>query len=76
MASEKIDRTAPAARIAEKFGGLTPFAKAFDPPKALSTVSRWLESGRIPSKHHDDVLDAAKRAKVKVRPADFFASAK
>lgn len=68
----EIDRSAPAAIIAEKFGGLAEFARSFDPPKAPSTVHRWLESGLIPAKHQADVLDAARRKKIKLRPQDFI----
>lgn len=69
-----IDRSAPANLICDKFGGLTKFANAFDPPKAISTVQRWLEGGLIPSRHQGDTLDAAKRAKVKLRATDFIPS--
>lgn len=69
---DKIDRTKPAAIIAAKFGGLSALAKAFDPPKSPSTCHRWLESGRIPSIHHEATMEAAKRLKVKLSPKDFF----
>jgi len=67
-----IDRTMPASVICERFGGLTKFAQAFDPPKSLSTVQRWLEGGLIPSRHQGDALEAAKRARVKLKATDFI----
>lgn len=70
--SRKVDPDAPAARIADKFGGLSRFARAFDPPKATSTVFRWLETGLIPAQQQAEVLRAAKRAKVRLSAADFI----
>lgn len=83
MASADIDREAPAYRIALKFAEaearegrsvapLSALARAFDPPKAPSTVHRWLVSGDIPTKHHDDTWEAARRLRVKLKPADFL----
>lgn len=65
-------RKMPAVLICERFGGLTRFAQAFDPPKQLSTVQRWLASGYIPARHQRAVLDAAKRAKVNIKASDFI----
>ncbi len=67
---DRIDRNKPAARIAEKFGGLVKLSEALG--KNPSTVHRWLVGGLIPSKHQAAVLDAARRAKVKVRAEDFI----
>lgn len=84
MASADIDRTAPAYRIAVKFAEaetrregrsaapLSALARAYDPPKNASTVHRWLVSGDIPTKHHDDTWKAAARLRVKLKPADFL----
>ena len=70
MATPTIDRTRPAAIIADRFGGLSAFAKALD--KTPSTVHRWLASGLIPSRHQAAVLEAAKRNRVKLRAQDFI----
>lgn len=70
--SERYDRDAPASVICDKFGGLAKMAAAYDPPKAMSTISRWLESGNIPPKHHEDTKEAARRAKVRLGDADFY----
>lgn len=55
----------PAAKIIEKFGGLSALAKALG-HKNSSTVQGWKERGLIPQKKWGAVLEAAKRAKVRV----------
>jgi hypothetical protein len=71
MAKEnQIDRSSPAARIVEKFGGIVAFARKLD--KAPSTCHRWLVSGLIPAKHQSAVLEAAKRERIKLRAEDFI----
>ena len=64
-----IDRGAPPSVIAERFGGLQAFANAIETNK--STVHRWLVRGLIHPRHHQAILEAAAREKVKVKPADF-----
>lgn len=72
MASDKIDRNMPASVIAEKFGGGTELARAMEPPRAPSTVHRWLEGGYIPTRHVDAVKEAAVRKRIKLRDSDFL----
>lgn len=64
----------PAARIIEKFGGLTGLARALG-HRHPSTVQRWKQSGLIPARHQDAVLDAARAAGIELEPGDFFRSA-
>jgi hypothetical protein len=35
-------------------------------------VHRWLVSGDIPTKHHDDTWEAARRLRVRLKPTDFL----
>lgn len=56
--------------IIEKFGGTRKFAAALDLPP--STVQSWKDTGRIPSKHQQAVLDRARENNVELSPADFF----
>ena len=65
----KIDREAPAWRIAMLWGSNSAFARALG--KTHSTTQRWLESGDIPPDEHETVIAAAKRDNKKLRPADF-----
>lgn len=62
-----------AARIVAKFGGLTATSKALG-HKNPTTVQGWVERGYIPSRRHDELLAAAKRSNVDLKPEDFFAS--
>ena len=55
-----IDRGAPAAIIAEKFGGLSRFSAAIG--KAPSTVHRWLVKGHIDGAYHGEIMAAAQLA--------------
>lgn len=66
----RINREMPAAKIAEKFGGIVAFATALG--KAPSTCHRWLVSGLIPAKHQSAVLAAARRYKIKMKADDFI----
>jgi DNA-binding transcriptional regulator YdaS (Cro superfamily) len=65
----KIDRDAPAWRIASLWGSPSKFARAIG--KTPSTVQRWLESGIIPAEHHPAIAEAARRDRKGLRPADF-----
>lgn len=68
---ETQDQT-PAARIAEKFGGIAAWARAYEPEKPLTTVQRWVTGGFVPARHMDDTLAAAKRVRVKLSSKDFL----
>jgi type I pantothenate kinase len=52
-----IDRGAPAAIIADKFGGLSRFSAAIG--KSPSTVHRWLVKGHIDGAYHNEIMTAA-----------------
>jgi type I pantothenate kinase len=52
-----IDRGAPAAIVAAKFGGLTRFSAAIGKPP--STVHRWLVKGFIDGTHYAEIMAAA-----------------
>jgi type I pantothenate kinase len=54
---QPIDRGAPAAVVAAKFGGLSRFSAAIGRPP--STVHRWLVRGHIDGAHHAEILAAA-----------------
>jgi type I pantothenate kinase len=69
-----IDRGAPAAMVAAKFGGLSRFSSAIG--KSPSTVHRWLVRGHIDGAYHAEILEAAQRpgmllAGEKLVPLDF-----
>lgn len=65
----KIDREAPAWRIASLWGSPSKFARAIE--RRPSTVQRWLETGSIPFEYHSEVVDAARRDRKALKPADF-----
>lgn len=67
-----IENRMPAQVISDLFGGLTKWANAYNPPKTLSTVQRWLESGYVPARQQKPTLDAAKAARVKLPPNVFI----
>ena len=60
-----------AERIIEKFGGLTPLAKALG-HKNISTVQGWKERGIIPALQQPNVMSAGKQMNIPIHPADFF----
>lgn len=69
----------PAERIIEKCGG--PKALASLVGVDLSRVHRWTypkakggTDGRIPSRHHQKLLDRARENGISLSPADFFES--
>jgi type I pantothenate kinase len=53
-----IDRGAPAAVVAAKFGGLSRFSAAIGKPP--STVHRWLVKGYIDGAYHAEIIAAAR----------------
>jgi hypothetical protein len=65
----RIDREAPAFRIAMLWGSNSAFARALG--RTHSTTQRWLEAGDIPPDEQPGVIAAAKRDKKKLRPEDF-----
>jgi len=61
-----------AARIIEKFKGTRPMAALLGLPP--STVQSWKDSGLIPAKHQQQVLDTAIAHGIDLNPSDFFAA--
>lgn len=59
-----------AAKIIDKFDGTRPMANSLGLPP--STVQSWKDTGLIPAKHHQNVLDKARELKIDISPADFF----
>lgn len=59
-----------AETIIGKFGGTRPLATALRLP--ASTVQSWKDTGRIPAKHQQAVLDKARETSIDLTPADFF----
>ena len=57
--------------IIDRFGGNSALARALG-HKFPSTVQRWKDSGFIPSRHHQAVLDAARVRGIELTPDDFF----
>lgn len=58
--------------IVSKFGSQTALAAAIDSKQ--STVAQWKRRGSIPSRWQVDILKAAQRLGVDLKPADFFPS--
>jgi len=61
---------AHASKIIETFGGTRAMASAIGLPP--STVQSWKDSGVIPAKRQQDVLDKARELGKELSPADFF----
>lgn len=61
-----------AETIIERFGGTRALARALCKPP--TTVQSWKDSGLIPSKHHEHLMQVAREKGVDLRPDDFFAS--
>lgn len=61
-----------AARIIEKFGGTRAMANAMG--LAPSTVQSWKNTGLIPAKHQQAILEKAQSLELQIAPADFFDS--
>jgi hypothetical protein len=59
-----------APSIIQKFGGIRPMARALGLP--ASTVQDWKESGLIPARHQQAVLNKARELGVALAPDDFF----
>jgi hypothetical protein len=65
----RLDADMPAAKIIGKWGTNARFARALG--KTASTTDRWLKNGHIPGEHHGDVVAAARRDDIVIRPTDF-----
>lgn len=59
----------PATIVADAFGSYWHLAKELG--KTHSTCQRWVESGLIPAKYQRDIVDAARRLRIKL-PRDVF----
>lgn len=57
--------------IKDKFGGIRPMARALR-HKSHTTVQDWWENGVIPAHRYKEVLAAAKREKIAIKPADLL----
>jgi hypothetical protein len=57
-------------RIISKFGGIRPLARLIDKPP--STISSWKIKGTIPDKYKPEVLEAAMREELDLKPEHFF----
>jgi len=56
--------------IDDIFGGIRPAARALN--RSASTIQGWYESGTIPQKHWEDVIEHAKAFDHYLTPDDFF----
>src|SRR5581483_4780399 len=63
----------PARAVIARLGGIRAMARLLGLP--ATTVQGWHERGTIPSRRQEDVLRAAERAGIALRPEDFFAAA-
>lgn len=66
----KIDRDAPAWRVASLWGSNFAFARAIG--KRHTTTLKWLERGSIHPDYHEAILAAAKRDKKPLKLDDFL----
>lgn len=64
---------AHAKTIIGKFGGTRPLATEIGLP--ASTVQSWKDTGLIPAKHQQAILDKAREKNIPLSPADFFDAA-
>lgn len=63
----------PAEHVIDKFGGLTPLARALD--CAVSTVQGWKERGRIPQEHWLSIISVGKSQNIDLSFEDFVLGA-
>lgn len=59
-----------AETIIGKFGGTRATAKALSIPP--STVQSWKDTGLIPARHQQPLLDKARQDGIDLKPDDFF----
>lgn len=69
-------RKSAARKIVDKFGGCYQAASALrdvtDRHVSTSTVSRWRETGDVPSRWHRRLAQAARLRGVKLKASDFL----
>jgi hypothetical protein len=77
LTSDRVLAERPAARIVEKFGGLSRFCELCDFP--ISTVHSWLiRSGSIPMKYRGEIsyqawiMQKAAEHEIELEPSDFL----
>lgn len=63
-------RLTPAAFVIKQFHGIRPLARAVK--RAPSTIFRWQTVGYIPTKAQQDILRAAKRRRIDIKPQDLI----
>jgi hypothetical protein len=63
-----------AQRIIAKFGGQSAMAKTLNRPQ--TTISSWARSGTIPSKWHQQIIEAGTPLSIFVAPSDFLPTPK
>ena len=69
------DKDTIAAKVVEKFGGLTGTARALSTetkPFPVTTVQGWVERGRIPQDHWEALIRAAEAGDIALTVADFL----
>lgn len=71
--SEEIEKANIAVRIIAKFGGIRPMARIINRP--TSTVQSWEQSGYIPARQQENILQSARAFGIELTPADFFSNA-
>jgi hypothetical protein len=69
-----IDQTAPAFRIMDKVGGLTPFSRLIE--RSVNTCYRWLVNGLIPANEQAHVQQCFADAGIELEPAEFVPAAR
>lgn len=67
--AKEYDQGSPAWRTIMKWGTNARFARSIG--RTPSTTQRWLENGWIPPQNHGEVIEAARRDYIIVRPLDF-----
>lgn len=79
MKKRKPTTDSPVSRIIAEFGGIRPMSRKSGWPASgwhPSTIQSWEDSGHIPSRHQQKILDLANKEEIKLGPADFFAKPK
>jgi hypothetical protein len=62
-----------AARIIDRFGGITALARALDPKMPPSVVQGWKQRGYIPARRQREVLAAGQSLSPPLTIEEFFA---
>jgi len=63
--------TKPIDAIIDKFGGLTPMARAMNHTNP-TTVQGWRDRGNVPSRQIPLIIEAGRGRGIKLAHADFF----